>query len=70
MKGIFAGKIIDWILPVGFSMIILVIGSLNFKPFYHQVKNGKVDKEALESINRNFMQKIVFLICMDFHWIF
>lgn len=49
MKGIFAGKIIDWILPVGFSMIILVIGSLNFKPFYHQVKNGKVDKEALES---------------------
>lgn len=48
MKGLFARKIIDWILPVSFSVIILVIGILNFKLFYHQVKDGKVDSEAIE----------------------
>lgn len=49
MKGIFDKKIIDWILPVSFSLIILVIGVLNFRLFYHQVKDGKVDREAIES---------------------
>lgn len=51
-----------WILPIIFVIILFFLAGANFKTFYHQIKDGRFDKNAIENEYKSgFYRKEQFL---------